>query len=439
MHTRIELAYLTFALLLTACGDDAAAVDGGALVRDDAGARNDGGTSSDDGGDPADAAGRDAATADAGAAIGEDGGAPFAGRATLVASGRLHTCALTETGAVYCWGYTNHGQLGTGRIAEESSVTPSLVTGLDSGVTSLASGGDHSCAVVGGAAMCWGLNERGQLGNGGTTDSATPVPVTGLDRGVREVVAGFEHSCAITEAGALLCWGFNDLGQLGNDDDVLELSRVPVAVVGLGSDVVSAAAGRRHTCAATSAGAAYCWGSNQYGELGSDALRSPRPLRVLEGTRVATVAAGDNTSCAVGAGGVWCWGKNNSGELGDGGGGPGTSTSVPVRVVGLGASTRIVSASFSFTCALADGAATCWGDDSTDQLGDGAPSAGALTPRGVTGLDRGVEHLSSGGGHACAVVSGGVRCWGSNDGGQLGGAVEVGRTSPVPVDVAGFR
>jgi alpha-tubulin suppressor-like RCC1 family protein len=423
--------------LLLACGDDATAGDGGVLGRDGGRALDDGGGSREDAGAP-DAAGRDAATGDGGAAMGEDGGAPFSARATLVASGRLHTCALAETGAVYCWGYMNRGQLGNGRMAEESSVIPSVVIGLDGGVTSLASGGDHSCAVAGGAAVCWGVNDRGQLGNGTTTDSATPVPVTGLDRGVREVVAGFEHSCAITDAGALHCWGRNDLGQLGHDEDVVELSPVPVAVVGIAGEVVSVAAGRRHTCAATSAAAAYCWGSNQFGELASDALRSPRPLRVLEGTRVASVAAGDNTSCAIGAGGVWCWGKNNSGELGDGAGGPGTSSATPVRVVGLGAEASVVSASFSFTCALAGGAAMCWGDDSTDQLGDGPPSAGALAPVPVSGLDRGVEHVSSGGGHACAVVGGAVRCWGSNEGGQVGGAVEVGRTSPVPVPIAGF-
>jgi alpha-tubulin suppressor-like RCC1 family protein len=141
------------------------------------------------------------------------------------------------------------------------------VSGLTSGVSVVSAGSKHSCAVTdAGAVKCWGSNSYGQLGNGTTADSATPVAVTGLSDGVSALTAGWGHTCAVTAAGAIKCWGFNAYGQLG-DGSVTQRS-APVGVVGWSGGSAGLAAGTYHTCAISAAGGAWCWGRDSHGQLG---------------------------------------------------------------------------------------------------------------------------------------------------------------------------
>jgi hypothetical protein len=143
-----------------------------------------------------------------------------------------------------------------------------VVTGLSSGVASISAGFDNACAVTtSGAAYCWGDNSNGQLGNGSTTNSLVPVAVTGLSSGVASISAGNGLTCAVTTSGAAYCWGWNGEGDLGIGSTTGSL--VPVAVTGLSSGVASISAGFLHTCAVTTSGAIYCWGHNSNGELGN--------------------------------------------------------------------------------------------------------------------------------------------------------------------------
>jgi alpha-tubulin suppressor-like RCC1 family protein len=150
----------------------------------------------------------------------------------------LHTCAVSSTGAVYCWGYNDLGQLGNNSTNSHVPVQVEGVggSGLLSGIASIAAGWDHTCALTAtGAVYCWGWNSYGQLGNNSTTDdSHVPVQVegeggAGLLSGIASIAAGAHHTCALSATGSIDCWGYNADGALGNNSTTD--SHVPIEVV----------------------------------------------------------------------------------------------------------------------------------------------------------------------------------------------------------------
>jgi alpha-tubulin suppressor-like RCC1 family protein len=185
------------------------------------------------------------------------------GGVAAVAAGGRHTCALTSSGGVKCWGWNVYGQLGDGTTTD--SLTPVDVNGLTSGVKAISAGYYDTCALTdAGAVKCWGYNGSGALGDGTVDDTSTPVGVSGLTSGASAVDTGF-HTCAI--AGTAKCWGSNTFGELGNGTTAS--SSTPVDVSGLGNGVSAIVTGYAHTCALTSVGGVSCWGLNNRGQLGS--------------------------------------------------------------------------------------------------------------------------------------------------------------------------
>jgi hypothetical protein len=229
---------------------------------------------------------------------------------------------LTAAGAVLCWGDNSRGQLGDGTTTQR--LTPVPVAGLDSGVRAISAGGDHACAVTtAGAVLCWGDNNAGQLGDGTRTFRNTPVAVSGQGSGVQSIALGYYHSCSLSTAGAVSCWGYNAVGALGDGStgDANNARLTPVPVVGLGSGVREIAAGYEHTCATTTAGAMQCWGWNVHGQLGDNSTTNrlaPVPVAGLS-SGVQAMAGGVYHTCAmVTADAVYCWGSNGLMQLGDG-------------------------------------------------------------------------------------------------------------------------
>jgi len=358
---------------------------------------------------------------------------PLLNIAAITAGGQ-HTCALTTGGGVKCWGYNYNGQLGDGTTTDRH--TPVNVSGLASGVSAIAVGWLHTCALTsGGGVKCWGWNYRGQLGDGTTTDRHTLVNVSGLASGVSAIAAGDSHTCALTAGGGVKCWGNNVTGQLGDGTTTTRLT--PVNVNGLASGVSAIATGGNHTCARTAGGGVKCWGWNYRGQLGdgttTDRL-TPVNVNGLASGVSAITAGGQHTCARTAGGGVKCWGYNSSGQLGDG---TITDRLTPVGVSGLASGASAITAGARYTCAqTAGGGVKCWGNNYYGQLGDGT-TTDRLTSVNVSGLASGVSAITAGDWHSCALTSGGgVKCWGYNGDGELGDGTTTDRHTPVNVVVS---
>lgn len=288
--------------------------------------------------------------------------------AKALAGGWRHSCAVTAMGGVKCWGNNHDGQVGDG--TEVDRRTPQDVVGLLTQVTAIAAGERHTCALTTtGGVKCWGNNHDGELGDGTRKDKVTPVDVTGLTSGVVAVTAGWRHTCALTTAGGMKCWGNNHDGQLGDGTDSDRAT--PADVLGLTHGVAAISARWRHSCALTSAGGVKCWGGSHHGEVG-DGARADRsaPVDVVGLTSgVKAIASGWRHVCALMTdGGVKCWGDNHEGQLGDG---TGRDRNAPVDVVTIPSGVTAIAAGGQHTCALVKGAVLCWGENEDGQLGDG--------------------------------------------------------------------
>ncbi|HEY2831738.1 MAG TPA: hypothetical protein VGJ14_04885 [Sporichthyaceae bacterium] len=299
-----------------------------------------------------------------------------------ISAGSYHTCAVTTAGAVRCWGLDNIGQLGDG--VKGTFVTTAVSVPTVPSAVSISAGLGHTCAVTAdGAAWCWGADNDGQLGNGSTSTGAIgPTKVAGIPSGVASISAGGVHTCAVTRTGAAQCWGLNNSGQLGNgtsDPSIPVLA--PVSVTGLSSGVSMISAGYAHTCAVTTTGAVLCWGYNAFGQVGTTAAGTTAPVVVagLNGVPMATVSAGYLHTCGVSqAGTAACWGYNGKGQLGNN---TITTSAAPVAVIGMAAGVLAISAADVgtdlvnnglFSCAITStGGAECWGSNADGQLGDG--------------------------------------------------------------------
>lgn len=337
----------------------------------------------------------------------------------LITAGRFHTCG-TVGGIAKCWGQNTNFQIGDGTTTGGNRITPTSVNFVGGGnISSIGSSLAHTCAVMSGAAKCWGRNVSGELGSGTTsTGEASPVQVANLTWGVSQIDAGDYFSCAIHN-GAAKCWGQNLYGQLG--DGTTNTSFTPLTVPALSSGVQWISAGSSQTCVVHN-GAAKCWGSNTYGQIGDGTTGGNKtaPTQVNGLTSgVQTVSAGQYFTCALVNGSAKCWGANDYGQLGIG---TTTSSATPVMVSGLTSGVLNVSAGDYHACAVVSGGAKCWGQNTYGQLGDGT-TINSMTPVWASGLPAGsgVTSVSAGGYHSCARLSNGTtKCWGYNSDGEIG-------------------
>jgi len=385
-----------------------------------------------------------AATAAARGAEGQNGKA----RAPSVAAGSGHTQTVRPGGSVWGWGMVLDGNLAEGTAGGHKTAIkePQQAKG-PGGQGKLSDVVDISCTLAttcalrkDGTVWAWGTGGNGQMGNGSTRSSAVPVQVKSPDgKGVFKdavaVAAGHTHACALKADGTVWVWGLNDRGQLGNGSKVKQ-SALPVQVKtpdgkGFLNDVIGIAAGVGHCLAVRKDGTVLAWGENVVGQVG-DGTTTDRFLPVkVEGVKdVASVGAGWHFSFAVCKdGSLWGWGYNVFGQLGDG--------SVydrhrPVQTKGpdgkapLAGVARAVGGSLHTLIIKKDGTLWALGGNNFGQLGNGQRGEREQLPVQVKGpRDKGfleaVVDADAGSVHSAAVTKDGVvYCWGDNYRNQIG-------------------
>ena len=370
-------------------------------------------------------------------------------------AGSYHTCGITTTEQLLCWGYGGDGQLG-GATTSTKVLVPSLILG-DVRYRLVSGGRYHGCALtLAGNAQCWGNNSEGRLGDGqAPTPSSVPSPVIAPNNTFptfQAISAGRLHSCAVDLGQQAWCWGSNAQGELGfgtvGPPDAAAIFATPLVA---SANVKAIVTGGLHTCAVGTNGAAACWGYNVAGQLGtSDVTTTGTPTAVVGGLTFRTdpavifhspspdfplppgpfIAAGQDHTCGIATDNeTYCWGLNENGQLGDA---SRTNRTIPTSVSGADVFVA-VTAGLSHTCALnGSGAAFCWGDNSHGQLGDGTQDD-RTTPTPVAG---GLlfAYIKAGDISTCGLTSTGVAyCWGDNEYGQLGDGTTTASAAPVKV------
>ena len=346
-----------------------------------------------------------------------------------LSGGGLSGCGAVSTGKVICWGNNLGGELGNGGEGTQST-TPVLVDGITN-ATAVGTGEYTSCALLAsGRIDCWGGSTWGQLGDGSEESSSTPVEVSGIASAVALGVGDYS-ACAVLADGHVECWGDGKEDQLGDGSE--ESSSTPVEVSGI-ADARSVAVGAWAACAVLEDGGVKCWGWGVFGELGDGSKESSStPVKVTGITDASEVTVGgDAYACArLSSGEVDCWGRETGNAYA-----PGEQwwSTTPVRVSGISGATSVIAEGEDHTCVvLSSGGMRCWGADNNGQLGDGSFSY-SETPVAVSGLGGSAEAAGGGLNFSCALLSSqGVECWGANSFGDIGDGRERSSLKPMAV------
>ena len=372
-------------------------------------------------------------------------------RLVQISVGGWSVCALDTEGLAYCWG-SQDGALGA--PSPHPSPTPPVAVATDGvlageTLTSISVGGSHACALSdSGAAYCWGAWPLGGLADG--SDVPVAIDTSGVLAGAKlvDIDAGGLSTCALDDAGDAYCWGRDGSGQLGDGGPIgdTDASDVPVRVkdtgVLAGTSLVQISVGDGAACALDADGLAYCWGNNLDGELGVGGPSSSEPVAVdtsgaLQGkTLVSVVAAGFHTCALDTAGRGYCWGYGADGRLGTG---DQQTVDVPTAVVTDGAlagrTLTQISPGGSGTCSLAaNGRAYCWGLGVLGNGSRGSSSVPVAVQQGPALAGVNAVQLSSRYRQACVLTKAGdVRCWGQGENGALGDGYLRSSSTPVTV------
>ncbi|MFH2128768.1 MAG: Ig-like domain-containing protein [bacterium] len=403
-----------------------------------------------------------------------------------ISAGLYHTCAKLKSGRLKCWGRNIYGVLGQGDTnyrgddgSEMGNNLSSIALGTGQSAKTPLAGGNFTCTVLANNTLkCWGRNDFGQLGlddkvsrgdQSGEMGDNLPAVNPGSGRTMQSAAIAENHVCAILDNGQLKCWGYNNFGNLGleenplpgnvnhgdgedvNGNPAVEMGdTLPVVNLGSGRTATTLSAGENHTCAILDSGSVKCWGRNDFGQLGigisttenrgdnTGEMGDNLPVVSLgTGLTATRISSGLKHVCALlSSGKIKCWGRNDFGQLGlEESALRGTDNSfmgdnLPAVNLGTGATPVAISAGGHHSCALlSSGRVKCWGRNDygqlglghTNTLGDSGGEMGDNLPTVDLGSGRTATALSLGYYHSCALLDNStVKCWGYNQYGQLG-------------------
>jgi alpha-tubulin suppressor-like RCC1 family protein len=304
-----------------------------------------------------------------------------------------HFCAITwNAQAVFCWGSNSFGELGFTAGTDYNYATQVTGVLLTSIVGSLSLGPTSACATTTSGLICWGNRVNGLLGNGLSTGSQSNSSApSGFSSDSHRVSVGASSACGI-RLGALFCWGLNNYGQLGDGTTTTQLA--PVAVLGATSGVTDVAVGASATCAVIS-GAAKCWGNNTFGQLGN----------------------GTNSSNAT---------PTTISNASDG-------TTFDSGVTDISMSSNATSQTQDSVCVTkSNGSVYCFGYNGEGQLLNGETTS-TNTPKAALVATSGVTSVAVGSDHSCFIKDNSAYCSGANSQGQLLDSTTTASASPVNV------
>ncbi len=339
--------------------------------------------------------------------------------------GFSHTCVTLTDDSLWCWGENGQGQLGNGTTVDQPSPDP-----IEPEILTMSAGAEHTCRIrIDRSLWCWGQGISGRIGDGSSSGTKTEPVQVGTARTWRSVSAGGNHTCATRIDNTLWCWGANNFGQIGAGN--FPGNQLTPIQVGSTLSWRAVSTGDLHTCAIRTDGALFCWGANGNGQLGvgGSFITRTNPTQVGTATNWRAVDAGERHTCALrDDSSLWCWGIDASGQRGDGPGGSG-SVNDPVQI-GLGSTWRQLGVGANHSCARrSDRTLWCWGENGNFQLGDNT-----TTDRDAPvqiGTDTNWELVSGGGLHTCAIrTDRSAWCWGENSDGQLGDGTTADRATP---------
>ncbi len=303
---------------------------------------------------------------------------------TKITAGAVHTCALDQLGAAWCWGNGYFGAIGDGTTSNLYNYPQPVIMPVGATFTDISANGNVTCAIDGTRhAWCWGDNAYGQLGTGNSDSSAVPAAVAMQGQLFFQISVGGGHVCALADSAYAWCWGAGSAGQLGTGANPATVLAPAAVSMPSGKWFMSIDAGSNHTCARDNSSFVYCWGENTYGQLGAGTTTNRNaPVSITASTRpfVSLSAGGGHTCGNDDTNAAWCWGRNDFGQLGNG---AMINSSTPVAVAPAATAAGWITTGTAHTCAVnATGKPFCWGANSVGQLGIGN-TTGSNTPAPV--------------------------------------------------------
>jgi alpha-tubulin suppressor-like RCC1 family protein len=352
---------------------------------------------------------------------------------TSLSSTKDHVCLNQKNGQMLCWGDGLNGKLGTASTSAQSIPTPTSSYSAYKEIKdtySVVTATSHTCSLTNsGEVYCWGEGDDSRLGQSSTTDSTSPIKVSFPEhRPVKMIATHDAHNCAITDDGNIHCWGKNIDGQIGEGSQSNWFGN-PTKVTGLGDVMASAiSVGDGFSCAVFDNGSIFCWGKNDFGQLGDGTnTNSTQPvLQTLISQQAVTISSGQSHSCAIlVTGQVTCWGRNNVGQLGDN-----TLTDRSTPVIALLPPSKdavMIDVGISHTCAImSDGSMYCWGLNANGQLLDGTTTFQRVPVQSQLPSGKTAVIVAAGEGHTCVLTDDSmIYCLGANSDGQLGDSTTI--------------